>query len=269
MTVPQVKDILTALDRIAPFALAESWDNSGLQAGDPSWAVHRVLVALDVTADAMAAAAEKEADLLITHHPLVMRPEKSVDFSRMPGRVVYRSARDRIAVVAAHTNLDKARDGLNDYFAQILDIACTGPLSADSDGSEAAGIGRIGTLKQATSLKGLAQDIKRRLGIPGVRVIGALDHTISRVALCTGSGGSLTDQFLASPAEAYITGDLKYHEARDIETRGRAAVDVGHFASEHIVVDLLTDRLGQALEGQGYTLEIYGYKQEKDPFRII
>ncbi len=271
MTLPLVKDIIEAVDTIAPFDLAESWDNSGLQVGDLSWPVSRILVALDITPAAMAAARENQCDMVISHHPLMISPEKSIDFSRLPGSVIYTAAKDKIAVISAHTNLDKARDGLNDYFALMIGIRCHSPLYLDGNTGEDihSGIGRMGKTEGPVTVGELAQDIKHRLKIPNVRVAGNLDLKVETVALCTGSGGSLTGPFLKSGANVYITGDLKYHEARDIEAGGKAAVDVGHFASEHIVVGLLKNRLDRELKSLGFEIEIREYNREEDPFKIV
>jgi len=271
MTPPLVKDIINAVDIIAPFDLAESWDNSGLQAGDPCWSVNRILVTLDVTPASMEAARENQCELVISHHPLMMAPEKCIDFGRMPGSVISMSAREKIAVVSAHTNLDKARDGLNDYFALKVGIRCDRPFFLDTNAGEGmpSGIGRLGKPEHSVTVRRLANDIKKRLKIPNVRVAGNLDLNVDSVALCTGSGGSLTEHFLKSGADVYITGDLKYHEARDIEAGGKAAVDVGHFASEHIVVELLKKRLDLELKSLGFGIEIHGYNREEDPFKIV
>jgi len=271
MTLSFVKDIIKAVDTIAPFELAESWDNSGLQAGDPDWPVNRILVTLDVTPAAMEAAKAKQCDMIISHHPLMMVPEKKIDFSRMPGTVISTAAREKIAVVSAHTNLDKARDGLNDYFALKVGIQCDRPFHLDGNTEDGipSGIGRLGTLEETVTVGRLAEDIKQRLKIPNVRVTGNMDQKVDSVALCTGSGGSLTGHFLKSGADVYITGDLKYHEARDIEAGGKAAVDVGHFASEHIVVGLLKKRLDQELKSLGFKIEIREYNREEDPFKIV
>lgn len=266
-----VRDVIDIINRIAPFEMAEKWDNSGLQTGHPDWPVKGIMVALDVTPEVVEAAWAAGCTLVVTHHPLTMAPKKSMDFSTMPGKVVYMSAIREIAVVSAHTNLDKAHDGLNDCFAQKIGIDCRAPLLIDNTTAQETpvGIGRIGTIAAPMALGDYAREIKRRLDIPYVRVIGDPSIQVSSAALCTGSGGSLTPQFLSSDADVYITGDLKYHEARDIEAAGRACIDVGHFASEHIVVGMLTHRLEKELKLQAVEVEILGYKSEKDPFRMI
>lgn len=266
-----VSDIVDIIDCIAPFSIAEPWDNSGLQAGDPRWPVKKIMVALDVSPDAMAAAAASGCNMLVTHHPLVISPEKSIDFSTMPGSVIFTAAKEKIAVVSAHTNLDKADQGLNDYFARKIDVDCDAPfqIDRDADNDRPIGIGRIGRLPSAMTADMLAGQIKQRLGIDFVRVIGKPESRIRTVALCTGSGGSLMSHFLGSGADMYITGDIKYHEARDIEAAGKVCIDVGHFASEHIVVELLTRRLEEELASRNLEVEVLAYNREKDPFRII
>ncbi|WP_321492618.1 Nif3-like dinuclear metal center hexameric protein [uncultured Desulfobacter sp.] len=271
--MPTVKQIIDIIDQIAPFSLAESWDNSGLQAGDPGWQVSKILVALDITDKALSEAKKLGCDMLITHHPLIISPEKQIDFSRMPGSAILTSARSRIALVSAHTNLDKAHGGLNDYLAQKLDIFCTNAFLADGIENETSGlmlgIGRTGTLGKSMTLEQLAWQIKEKLKIARVRIIGDPERMVSTAALCSGSGGSLTTYFLDSGMDVYITGDLKYHEARDIESYGKSAVDVGHFSSESIAVELLKNRLGHMFDADEYEIEIHTYDQEQDPFLTI
>jgi len=278
-----VKKIIDIINGFAPFALAENWDNSGLQAGDPDGEIQKIMVSLDVSKEVMEAARDWGADLVLSHHPLQMNPVKSIDFSKMPGSAIGLAAREQISIISAHTNLDKAVDGLNDYFAQIMGVNCDESLCPDSiisDSKKAAsplyeskgqlqGLGRIGHLKSVLSLRELALNVKERLGLEHLRVIGDLDLQVDRVALCTGSGGSLMDCFLGSSADVYITGDVKYHEARQVEMNHKGLIDVGHFASEIIVVDLLESSLAQALASVGYDIKIQGFKKEKDPFKTV
>ena len=269
----KTKDILELLNTIAPFNIAEDWDNSGLQVGNSDWEVKRVMIGLDVSLPLITAAKEGNCDLVLTHHPLMIHPEKSIDFNKMPGSAIEMAARHRISIVSAHTNLDKAVDGLNDYFASRMGLKNTIALLMDPPSSmptdEMIGIGRIGYLSSPMALKQLVRQIKEILGLRHVRVTGDMALPVTMVAICTGSGGSLMDVFLRSSADVYITGDIKYHEARSVEESAKGLIDVGHFASEHMAVDLLADKLGQAIQAAGVNVQIKTFKKEKDPFTIV
>lgn len=261
------------IDGIAPFDLAENWDNSGLQAGDLTWPVNRILVSLDITLPVMEEARAWGADLVLSHHPLIMDSTKRIDFSTMPGSAILIAAQKKICILSAHTNLDKALNGLNDHFAEVIGLGRLAPLCPAPGVSDRedmlSGLGRIGELGKRTCLRDLVGVVKNRLGLNRVRAIGDLEDTVVRVAVCTGSGGSLIKDFLNSTADLYITGDLKYHDARQIQEGGKSALDVGHFASEIIAVDLLIQKLEQAGSNLGQKMEIKGFNQEKDPFIIV
>ena len=269
----KTKDILELLDTIAPFDIAEDWDNSGLQVGNLNWEVKKVMIGLDVTMPLMIAAKKARCDLVLTHHPLMIQPEKSIDFNRMPGSAIEIAARHGISIVSAHTNLDKANDGLNDYFATKIGIRKTKVFFMNSPSSmsedKLIGIGRIGYLKSQAPLKQVVHQIKEKLNLSHLRVTGDMDLPVNCVAICTGSGGSLIDEFLKSNADVYVTGDIKYHEARLVEEYSKGLIDVGHFGSEHMAIDLLFDKLGQAILKAGLNIQIERFKKEKDPFIIV
>ncbi|MCG8567688.1 MAG: Nif3-like dinuclear metal center hexameric protein [Desulfobacterales bacterium] len=267
-----IGQIFELVDGIAPFQLAESWDNCGLQVGSLEDPVKRVLVALDVSEAAMAEAVAQKADLLLTHHPLYITPPKQIDFNTMIGGVIAEAARHKISVISAHTNLDKAKDGLNDHFAGYLDLENLRPFvpekALDSNGTD-TGIGRLGTPKDKITVQEMAEQLKAKLNLPQIRVIGDLEKEVSLAAVCTGSGGSLIQPFLETPAQVYVTGDIKYHEAREIEIHDRALIDVGHFASEIIAVEFLTRKLEQAVTESGFDVSVIGFKKEMDPFVLV
>ncbi|THB76695.1 MAG: Nif3-like dinuclear metal center hexameric protein [Desulfobacteraceae bacterium] len=284
MNAPNVKDILELINRDIPFELAEEWDNCGLQCGHPDWEVSKIITALDVTLPVLERAVGMKADLVLTHHPLMISSFKQVNFSTMPGSAIHLSAKHKVAVVSVHTNLDAARNGLNDYFASIAGVTPErAMIPAAVDASTQAslisavdeyqdmplGIGRIGKLAQPTTLDVLARDIKQRFRLDHVRIGGNTEQLIHDAAICTGSGGTLASVFLKSGAQVYITGDIKYHEARLIEEHNLSFIDVGHFGSEHIAVDLLKTHLARAITDAGFKIDIIGYKNEQDPFITI
>jgi len=267
-----IYDFLRHLDAIAPFALAEGWDNCGLQAGHPDGSVTRVLVALDVTMDVMDAALKWGADLVLTHHPLMIKPLAQFNFSTMPGSAIAMAAMHHISIISLHTNLDKAQGGLNDRFASMLGLdelsclqsSCEKIMPVDC----LEGLGRVGKLPQPMTLKALVKQVKSVFKASHVRMVGDPNMRVDTVAVCTGSGESLLEAFFCSDAQAYITGDMKYHGARDIEMSGVGGIDVGHFASEHIAIDLLVEKVNALSNQSKLDLEVKGYIGESDPFVI-
>jgi dinuclear metal center YbgI/SA1388 family protein len=263
---PTVADIIRIIEDFAPRELAEDWDNCGLQVGSLKWPVKRLWVALDPTPEVIQAACQQKADLLVTHHPLIFKPLKSIDFSHPLGRSIQLAAKNHLAVFSAHTNLDKTDSGLNDMLAEKLGLTHI----ADYHQREGeAGFGRIGELTSPCSLRSLANAVKKALAIETVRVAGDLKLRVHRVLVCSGSGSGLLGDFLRSDAQVYLSGDMRYHDALEIQQARRGMIDIGHFASEHIMVEALTDRLSTELEDIGAAVEVVAYEHEKDPFILI
>ena len=268
---PSIGDLLDFIDQMAPFALAETWDNSGLQIGSRQWPGSKILVALDVTPAVMAEAVSWGADLVLTHHPLIMNPLASIDFSSIPGSMISLCACHRISVISVHTNLDKVSPGLNDYFvkkAGLVPVGSLEPLIPEHH-VPFAGTGRLFTLKEPCTLRHLSDHVRSSLNISSVRGVGDMDMMVERVAVCTGSGGSLVKVFLGSGADVFITGDVKYHEARDVEQAGVGLIDVGHFASERMVVDLFYERLTKWAQTSKFEINVRVFDGESDPFRAV
>ena len=109
----------------------------------------------------------------------------------------------------------------------------------------------MGTLDKPVTLENLARQIQQALGLDNLRFSGNPDLKVEKIALCSGSGSSLMKNFMASGAEVYVSGDLRYHDARDVEATGRGLVDIGHFASEHLMLDVLAERLRTVLADNG------------------
>jgi len=131
------------------------------------------------------------------------------------------------------------------------------------------GLGRIGNLVKDLTLEALVQSIKEGLGLNTVKAVGDPTQTIRRVAVCGGSGRGLLENFLASDAQVYVSGDLGYHDGRRAEAFERALIDIGHFASEHLVVESLGTGLKNALSKRGYAVDIGAYAQERDCFYYL
>jgi len=274
---PSVGDIIGLLETLAPPGLAEDWDNCGLQVGASDWPVNKIWLALDPLPQVVEAAATDKVDLLLTHHPLLFKPLSVIDLRTDHGKIIASAIHARMAIYSAHTNLDSASEGLNDMLADRVDLIDRVPLSRPESsireglgGTETlTGLGRIGTLRQPVAVRQLASELKNKLKVGTVRISGNPDLIARRVALCTGSGGSLLGQFLSSDAEVYISGDMRFHDARLVEATGKALIDVGHFATEFIFVDELSNRLEKECVKRGWNLQIVPCRMEQDPFTTI
>jgi len=266
-----VSDVVDMMEVIAPTRLAEEWDNVGLQVGAGDWPVGTVWVSLDPRPDVVDQAAEAGADLLITHHPLLFKPLRSVDPSTPVGAILVRALASKTAIYAAHTNLDSAVDGLNDLLAGAIGLTDLRPLAAVASGDDAGeGLGRIGRLPAPLELETFARQVETALGVKSAaKLSGRADLKVETAAVCSGSGSSLMRQFLNSDAQVYVTGDLRYHDALDAQDADRGLVDIGHFASEAIVVDLLVRRLSEMARSKGMNLTVEPCRIQRDPFRTL
>ena len=131
------------------------------------------------------------------------------------------------------------------------------------------GLGRIGNLESGVTLRRFGMMVRDKLGLSGVRITGKQDMVVHRVALCSGSGSSLMKSFFASDADVYLSGDLRYHDARDAESAGKALVDIGHFGSEHLMVDEIADFLRQRITEKSWDIRVTACQLEKDPFVMV
>ena len=277
-----LSDIIQILDDLAPPSLAEEWDNCGLQLGDFAWPVTKIWVALDPTLQVVAAACDQKVDLLITHHPLIFKPLKSIEFHTPLGAVVNLATRQNLAIFTAHTNLDSAAGGLNDILARRVGLKDLKPLVAGKEikryqydnyplisGEHKTGIGRVGSLGKAMDLKLFARMIKKQMGLNRIKFAGDPHLKIKKAAVCTGSGSSLLANFFASGAQAYISGDMRYHDARDVEAANLGVIDIGHFASECFIAEELAARLSTIFVESGIEVTVEACDLEKDPFEVL
>lgn len=270
--MPKIKDVIDWIDAYAPFRFSAGWDHCGLQVGDPEAVVTRLLVALDPSSTSFGEALSLECECLVTHHPLIFQPLQTIRTDVFPGKLIATAIREGMGVIAAHTNLDAARAGTNEQLAGILGLRGTAPLEVDAAWQgepRYAGMGIIGELAQAMSLDELASFAAGALGNIAVRIVGEPDRYVRRVALCTGSGGSLLHLVIAGQVDAYVTGDVKYHDAMRAEEHGLAMVDVGHFPSERIVLQPLAEYLRARAAEEKAVLEVFVARREKDPLRVL
>lgn len=131
-----------------------------------------------------------------------------------------------------------------------------------------AGLGRIGRLAQQVSLGEFAARVKDSLGCDHLRLIGADQMPVRKVALCGGSGAFLLQTAHRQGADVLVTGDVKYHEARQAEELGIALIDAGHFATEQLMIEQVTQSLQAAARQLNWGVAFEAYTGEEDPFRF-
>jgi dinuclear metal center YbgI/SA1388 family protein len=267
--------ILLAVEELWPESLAEEWDEVGLVAGHPSAEVSRILFAVDPTLEVIEEAVSWGAQLLITHHPLLLKGVTSVAASTPKGKAVHRLIESGTALMTVHTNGDSAVGGVSDVLADALGLQDVVPLTPATNGLPEEGIGRVGDLAEVQTLGDFAA---RVFGIlpsvaGGVRVAGDRDGLVRRVALCGGAGDSLFNEVRASNADVYLTADLRHHpasEAREAAVDDRPyLIDVSHFASEWLWLPAAAEALGNVLTDQGHDIEIRVSSTNSDPWDFI
>ena len=260
---PKIKDLLELLEQIAPARLSEEWDNPGLQVGSLSGEAEKIIVALDPTLEAVQEATRKNAQVLMSHHPLLFRPLSRLDRDRYPGNVIALALAGSISIIAAHTNLDAAQGGINDALSFLLGLNDVKPLQAAA-GDGQSGLGRIGTLAEPMTLEGFSRKVREKLDAQQVRVVGNPGSRIRTAAVVGGSGGSMILSAHSMGADALVTGDVTHHQALEARSLGLAVIDAGHFCTERKALSFFAENLRKGLRGNGWDVDVQLF-QEKDP----
>lgn len=255
-----VDDLLLTLARLAPAHLAEEWDNVGLLVGRHDQPVTRVLVALDLRAQVLDEAERLGCDLVLTHHPVIFPTLRAVTDATQVGQLVLRAAAAGIAIVAAHTNLDSARGGLNDAMAHLVGLTDFAPLRPSAADPQ-QGLGRVGRFG-AVTLAELVNRCATMFAYPAVTYVGDPALVVATGAVCTGSGASLIGEAAAAGVDVYITGDLKYHDAETAP--GMALICVPHGVVEATAMQAWIMVLAASLEG----IDVIWCDLPTDPWRL-
>ncbi|MDH3359608.1 MAG: Nif3-like dinuclear metal center hexameric protein [Desulfobulbaceae bacterium] len=260
-----VDTLVSVLDELAAFALAESWDNVGLMAGDPGQKVGSILVALDPTEDVLAEAVATGCNVIVTHHPLIFKPLKSLRIDQPVGRLLSRAMAAGVSLVACHTNLDVVGGGVNDVLAARFGLRDTRPL--DSAGDGAMGFGRVGTLPKPVSGSEMLAQLLQALDVDALSYAGPLPDSVDTLAVCGGSGSELAESAYRLGAQMFVTGEVKHSTARWAEAAGFCVVDGGHFATENPVIPEFVALLQRTLADRNYEVEVRAAKEQQNPFK--
>lgn len=266
-----LRDVIAVLEELYPPTSAQSWDHVGLVTGDPEQPVRRIHLAVDPTLAVIEEARDAGADLLLTHHPLLMRGVHGLGTDTGKGAAVTALIVADLALYAAHTNADVADPGVCTALAAACGLGETEPLTME----EGRPMGRLGRLPESVSLREFAAGLAARLpGAPvGVRVAGPAEAPVTSVAVLGGAGDSLLEAARRGGADVYVTSDLRHHpvlECRE-ETRGGPPylIDAGHFATEWLWLEEAARRLIAGLGARGAAVETYVSTIVTDPWTFV
>ncbi len=235
----KIKEIYDFLDSFAPFKTQSDFDNAGFLVGDINDEFKGAVVALDVTEGAIEYAESIGANLIISHHPVIFEPLKEVTANSL----VYRLIKSGVSVISAHTNLDMAEGGINDKLAKLLDLKNIEKIIPEGEVFAA----RMGELSDEMTADEFGLYLK---GIfSGAVKYSDSNASIKKVAVCSGSGGSLLEEVKNSGADAFVTADVKHNVFLDAHLLSVAIFDCGHFDTEDIIVSPLVDALNQRFDG--------------------
>lgn len=248
----KIIDFYKFMDEIAPFNTQESWDNSGFLVGDGEKEVKKVLLALDATEDVLNEAAEKGAELIITHHPVIFGALKEFH----PKNIAFLAAEKGIAIISAHTCLDIADGGVNDCLAAALGLE---NIIKVDDGE---GLMRMGELGKALSCEEFVKYTAEKLNVGGIKYTFT-DKMIKKVAVCGGSGGDLYPFAVSAGADAFVTANIKHNQWIEMRREGFCVLDAGHFCTENTVIEPLAKKLSEIFEDA----EIIVSEISEDPAR--
>ncbi len=227
--------ILESLLELAPLELKLDFDNAGLLVGDAAVSVERVLFCLDITDEVIEEAGKKECRLIVSHHPLFFTLPNSIRADCRETAKITRLLQMGVSAICLHTNLDRAKGGVNDELCRCLELVPAGVLGEDA-------LGRIGTLKQPMSVADFAKDVKRLLGCRGVKLYNA-GRPAKRIGLVGGSGGSYLVAALSAGCDTLVTADVKHHQFLEARELHLNLIDAGHYHTERPVLSVLMQTL--------------------------
>lgn len=228
-----VRDIYEFINSIAPFSTAESWDNSGLILGSPNLKCNKIMLVLDITRSVVDEAIENNVDLIITHHPVIFSPLKTIDYDSNIARLIAAN----VSVISTHTCFDSAQGGMNDILCNKLGLVNVKSVSTDDGFSF-----RLGTVEKLTLAREFAKSTAEALNSKCVNYsLG--EKEIKTVAVCSGAGGSLSELVIKLGVDAFITGELKYNNVIELYESGVSVIVAGHFETEQIFKEELKSKI--------------------------
>ena len=237
-----IKEVVNALERFAPLPLQEGFDNAGLQVGlTEEQEVSGALLCLDVTEQVVDEAIAKGCNLIVSHHPLIFHALKRINGGNDVQRAVVKAIKHDVTVVSMHTNMDNALGGVNYKIAEKMSLQNARFFAQEkmADGVS-GGSGVIGELPQPMAAADFIQLLKQQFGVACVQANQLLQRPVSRVAICGGAGAFMLGDAIAQGADAFVTGEMHYHEYFGHEQEIQIAV-IGHYQSEQFTSEIFRE----------------------------
>jgi dinuclear metal center YbgI/SA1388 family protein len=247
----ELRQLIAYFEELWPLSGAEEWDTPGLVTGSGNQHVSRVLLSVDVTAEIIEEATDGGFDLVLAHHPFLLRGINLINEDKAKGATLSKAIRNNVAIYAAHTNADIVDSGVSEVLAEALGVVDSLPLVSTTNSN--TGHGRVGNLVAPIKLGDFARLIAKVLPstATGVRVSGNFDQLVQRIAVCGGAGDSFISAALAADADVYVTSDLRHHPVQDAREQASlrggtpALIDVAHWASEWLWLDIAAQQLAE------------------------
>lgn len=266
-----VNEFINRFEEFAPIELRENGDPTGFQIGNRNAPIKKMMTTLDVRPEVVQEAIDNGVNFIFAHHPVMFRPAKNLDLSNPQNKMYAEILKHDITVYAAHTNLDNANGGMNDWLAAELGLQnVSGMILHDTNvNHESHYLGRVGNLPQAITFEELANRCKKIFNLSELRMVtNKPSQIISRVAVLGGSGGKFYPDALRVGADVYFTGDLYYHTSQDMLAEGLMAIDPGHHV-ESICKLKLKELFEQWKLENGWNFEIIISSLSTEPFTFL
>ena len=244
----KIEEVLCALEQFAPLPLQESWDNAGLQVGLTETEVSGALLCLDVNEKILDEAIQKGCNLVVSHHPLLFRGLKTISDLTDVQRTVRKAIQRDICVISMHTNMDNAKGGVNFRIAQKLGLQNVQFFAAKQVNGLEAGSGVIGEFAEPMAADDFVILVKKTFGVECAQCNELLRRPVKRVAICGGAGDFLLDEALKNGADAFITGEMHYHQYFGYEQQIQICV-IGHYQSEQFTTEVFQEIIQQTCPG--------------------
>ena len=240
----KIKQVLSALERFAPLPLQESWDNAGLQLGLTEAEVSGALLCLDVNEAIIDEAISKGCNLIVSHHPLLFRGLKQISGADYVQRYVIKAIKHDIVIVSMHTNMDNAQGGVNFKIAERLGATVLSDSVAETEKTPLV----LAALPTPMEARAFVELVKTQFGVQCAQCNELLQRPIRKVAICGGAGDFLLSDAISQGADAFITGEMHYHQYFGYEQQIQICV-IGHYQSEQFTSEIFRDVIQKECPG--------------------